>query len=338
MNKPVSGLGPHGERPAPASALKITEEQAAELNARRYTVAVALHTVGSDWSRQVMAGLAATLGRHSAAITEVADCHFDSVEQSRALERMLMQRPDAIVSIPVDNAAVAEAHSRIEAAGVKLILLDNVPTGLMPGKGYTTMVSADNFGLGQIAAELLAARVPARCTIGLLGYDVDFFATHERQIAFLRWMETHRPDLKVKQSKFESKEKAGVAMEQLIDSTPDLAGCFVAWDEPAVRAMAALNARKLNIPVTTVDLGNDVAAALASGPLVGGIAAQRPYDLGVAAANAALLSLIGSPLPTWIALRGIPVTRENVLEAYQLVWHAPAPLQLRNAVRQRSHS
>lgn len=55
-----------------------------------------------------------------------------------------------MISLPVANAKVADAHARVSAAGIKLVLLDNVPTGLLPGKDYVSLVSADNFGLGGV--------------------------------------------------------------------------------------------------------------------------------------------------------------------------------------------
>ena len=39
-------------------------------------------------------------------------------------------------------------------AGKTLVLLDNAPSGLRPGVDYLAVSSADNFGLGAIAAEL----------------------------------------------------------------------------------------------------------------------------------------------------------------------------------------
>lgn len=38
--------------------------------------------------------------------------------------------------------------------------MDNAPTGLLPGKDYVSLISADNFGLGNMAAELLARQLP----------------------------------------------------------------------------------------------------------------------------------------------------------------------------------
>ena len=82
--------------------------------------------------------------------------------------------------------------------------------------------------------------------------------------------------------------------------------------DPAARHVAA-------------EAGNEVAAELASSGMIRGIAAQRPFDQGVAAGKAALIALTGGQPPPWIALPGLAVTRENLVAAYQLVWHSPAP-------------
>jgi len=330
---PIAGLGPHGERAAPPSLLKLSEAEAAAAMARRFTVAIALHTSESDWAKQQISGIVAMLGRHSAAVIDVVDCGFSSAAQSDALQRLIAERPDAIISLPIGNTAVAAAHREIQRAGIKLILLDNAPTGLMPGQDYVTLISADNFGLGQTGAELLAAHIVKNGTVGLLSYGVDFFATNERHIAFLKWMENHRPDISIRQAKFESLAQAGTAMSQLVETAPQLGGCFIVWDEPAMQAVASLKAHGRIIPITTIDLGNAAAIEMASGGLIKGIGAQQPYDQGTAAAAATLLALIGRQPPPWVALPGLSVTVQNVIEAYQVVWHSPAPLALLKARR-----
>lgn len=331
---PIAGLGPHGEKAAPPALLRLSEAEAAEARKRRFTVAVVLHTAKSDWAKQQIAGIVATLGRLSAAVVEVVDCAFNADLQIDALRRLSSEKVDAIISIPIGNTAVADAHRQVHLAGLKLILLDNVPTGLVPGTDYAAVVSADNFGLGETGAKLLAEYVPSQGKAGLLSYGIDFFATNEREIAFWKWMENHRPDIAIKQVKFPHVSRARAAADELIGAHPHLNGIFVVWDEPAMHAVAALKSRSALVPVITVDLGNEAAIEMAAGGLIKGIGAQQPYDQGVAVATAGLLSLLGRPLPAWIALPGLSVTRENVIEAYQVVWHAPAPPALTKARRQ----
>ncbi|WP_150978914.1 hypothetical protein [Terribium terrae] len=82
-------------------------------------------------------------------MVEVIDCAFD------------VDRQIAELNGPIGSARAADAHRAIAAAGKKLLLLDNAPTGMLPGKDYVSVISTDNFGLGQIGAELLA--------VGLVG-------------------------------------------------------------------------------------------------------------------------------------------------------------------------
>lgn len=112
---PVAGLGPRGENAASPLLLRISEEDAAAIAARRFRLAVVLHTMGSDWARQLMAGMSSALGQYQAAIVEVVDCGFSADEQIRAFNRLSESQVDAVVSIPIGNQEVAEAHRRIHA-------------------------------------------------------------------------------------------------------------------------------------------------------------------------------------------------------------------------------
>jgi ribose transport system substrate-binding protein len=329
----IAGLGPHGERAAPPEQLELTPQEEAAARERRFTVAVVLHTTTSDWARQHLAGIVTTLGSYSAAVVEVVDCQFSIEAQIKALGRLISEAPDAVISIPIGNTAVADAHRSVSEAGIKLILMDNTPTGLLPGTDYVSVISADNFGLGQVSAELLAPFIPQKGTVGVLGYRVDFFATNEREIAFKKWMESHRPDVAIRQAKFVDVEQAAEVVDGLLDANPDIDALFAVWDEPAMQAVAALRARRLELPMTTIDLGNEAAIEMAGGGLVKGIGAQQPYDQGKAVAAAALLSLLGRQPPPWVALPGLAVTPKTVVEAYQVVWHSPAPPALIRARR-----
>ncbi len=327
-DKPISGLGPHGERAAGPGRITLSQADIEAARSRGLSVAVVVHTLDSDWSRQSMAGIVGTLGQCGAVVSEVVDCGFDADIQIAALKRLSDDPIDAIISIPVANAAVADAHREVAQAGKQLILLDNVPTGLLPRRDYTSLVSADNFGLGLMGAELLSPHIAEGGRVGLLTYGVDFYATNEREIAFGRWVRAHRPDLHVTTRRFPSLESAGETTEALVGEVPDLAALFVVWDVPAMAAIRALHRTGTAIPVSTVDLGREVAIDLARDGRTVGVAAQQPHSLGVAAAQSAVLALLGLPVPGWTALPGVAVTRSNVIESYQLIWNTAAPAEI----------
>jgi ribose transport system substrate-binding protein len=327
--QPVAGLGPHGERPSPPGRVTLSEADAATARRRRFKVAIVLHTTESDWAKQQIAGMTATLGDFAATVTEVVDCAFSADRQVDALHRLARMSLDAVVSIPVGNdMALADAYRALSIAGIKLVLLDNAPVGLMPETDYVSVVSADNFGLGQAAAALLSPHVAQDGKIGLVAFKLGFFATTQREISFRRWIERERPDIAIRHVKFERIEQIEALVGEFLDANADTAGLFAVWDGPALSAMRAIETRARSIPMTTVDLGIDVAVALAEGRIIKGIAAQRPFDLGDASARIALSALVGNKVPSWIVLPGLAVTASNVADAYRTVWHAPPPPRL----------
>lgn len=320
----IVGLGPHGERASPAARVSLLPQDIATARAKKLRVAIVMHTLESDMTRHLVQGMVGTLGECGAIVIDVVDCNFSSNSQIAALDRLRKEAPDAIISLPVDNTNVTDAHLAISHSGKKLVLIDNVPTGMLPGKDYVSLVSADNFGLGKIAAELLSTRLPHGATAGMVAYDADFFATNEREIAFSRWMEVNRQDVAVKTARFSTIDSAGNAADQLMNDHPNLAGLFVVWDSPCIDVIRAVSKRNPTLPVTTVDLGQEVTENLAKGGPVIGIAGQRPFQLGEVVARTTITTLLERPCPDWVALPGVLVNRSNVIECYQTIWRKPA--------------
>ena len=49
--------GPHGEKPAPASAADLTPAEIAQVKEKRATAAIVMHYAGNDWAIAQIAGL-----------------------------------------------------------------------------------------------------------------------------------------------------------------------------------------------------------------------------------------------------------------------------------------
>lgn len=326
----IFGLGPHGERAAPPERVSLLPEDCAAVRVAGKRVAVVLHTLNGDWTKLQVSGMLGIFGDCGVVVTELVDCAFSTDRQVAELDRLIRTKPDAIVALPVANEQVVAAFKRVADADIRLILLENVPTGLLPGSHYTSLVSSDNFGLGNMAAAGLAPHLPKNAEVGVLGFAADFFATNEREIAFTSWMQAHRPDVHTHVLRFGAVNEAPDLADRLIAEHSEIAGFFVVWDTPATAVTTRLHAAGHAMAMATVDLGEDVAVALAAGQNFVSVAAQQPYQHGVVAAQAAILALLGRPVPAWIALPGVSVTRENVAESFQFIWRKPAP---RDALR-----
>jgi ribose transport system substrate-binding protein len=98
-----------------------------------------------------------------------------------------------------------------------------------------------------------------------------------------------------------------------------------------MQSIAALRSAGVQLPITTIDLGNEAALDMASGGYIKAIGAQKPYDQGVAEALAGASALIGKKVPAWISLPGVVVTPANLLAMYEQVFKKPVPKILLDA-------
>ncbi len=324
----ISGLGPHGERAAPPERVSLLPEDIAAVKVVTRRVAIVLHTLDGDWTRLQISGMLGIFGDCGVVVTEVVDCGFSADRQVAELDRLIAAKPDAIIALPVANEQVVAAFRRVSAAGIHLVLLENVPTGLLPGSNYTSLVSSDNFGLGRMAAAGLAPYLAQGTAVGVLGFAADFFATNEREIAFTNWMQANRSDVQTHVLRFGAVNEAADLAERLIADHPKISAFFVVWDTPAMAVSTRLAAAGLPLAMATVDLGEDVAISLAAGKPFVSVAAQQPFQQGVVAARTTILALLGRTIPAWIALPGIPVARDNVADSFQIIWRKPAPREV----------
>ena len=327
----IVGSGPFGEKPSTADSVKLTEEQAAKAKAAKFKVGVVMQTMDIDWSKLVVAGITDTLKKYDAELVGVTNPGFNSEKQIDQIGDMIQLKPQAIISIPTDNTATAAAYKSISQAGIKLILMHQVPNGLKYPADYQAVISPDNRGNGQVAAQILAAHIQNKGVVGIVDFGVDFFTTNERTKQVKDWFAKNRPDVTLKQVDFVDTTKAGDVAANFLTANPDINGLFVVWDAPAMQVASALRAQGKDLPIVTIDLGIEAGIELASCGLVKGIAAQQPYDQGVAEAEAAIQVLLGNQPPPWIVLPAMPVLPRNLTESYKMVFHQDPPAELKSA-------
>jgi ribose transport system substrate-binding protein len=201
------------------------------------------------------------------------------------------------------------------------------------------VVSADNLGNGVVSAHLMAKSTGGKGEIGLIFHEADFFVTKQRYQGFKETITADYPELKIVEEKgIAGPDFAGDAQSAanaMLAKHPNLTGIWAVWDVPAEGVMAAARASgRGDLKIATEDLGKNVAIALAKNELVVGLGAQVPFDQGVTEANLAAGAEIGKEAPPYVALSALPVTHENVLEAWTQVFHEDAPADLQSSFKQ----
>ena len=332
----IVGSGPFSEKPSTVDSLRLTDKQAVAAKAAKFRVGVVMQTMDIDWSKLVVAGITDTLKKYDAKLVGVTNPSFQVDKQVAQIGDMIQLKPQAIISIPVDNTATAEAYKSIGKAGIKLILMHQVPTGLKYPQDYQAVISPDNQGNGQVAAQMLSAHIADKGVIGIVDFGVDFFTTNERTRRVKEWFKQNRPDVKIKQVDFVDPSKAGDVAANFLTANPDINGLFVVWDAPAMQVASALRAQGKDLPITTIDLGIEAGVELAKCGLIKGIAAQQPYDQGVAEAEAAIQALLGNHPKPWIVLPAVPVLPSNLTESYKKIFNEKVPAELAAACKREN--
>ena len=197
-----------------------------------------MQTVNLDWSQLQVQGITDTLKKYGVSVTGVASAEYQVDKQIADIENTIQQHPDGIISIPVDFTATAPTYKKVSQAGIKLVFMDSIPTGLKHPEEYAAMISADSQGNGQIAAQILASCVDKGGTIGLVNFGVDYFSTNERTKGVREWMQKNRPDIKMKQVDFTDPAKVSQIAGDFLTANPDVKGVFAVWDQPALDTLS----------------------------------------------------------------------------------------------------
>jgi ribose transport system substrate-binding protein len=334
----ILSKGPKGEEPSPASSVSLSAEEIEKIRGLKAKAAIVLHYSRNDWSEAQVAGLKSQFDKMGIEVVAVTDAGFIAERQVANIESVLMQNPQIIVSIPTDAVFTAAAYKKASQQGVKLVFMDNVPQGFEAGKDYVSVVSADSYGNGVASAHLMAEALQSKGQIGLVYHAADFFVTRQRYEAFKKTITEDYPNIKIVAEQgirepdfYGDADRAAYVM---LTANQNLSGIWAVWDVPAEGVIAAARtAGKEHLVITTIDLGLNVAVEMAQNGLVKGVGAQRPYDQGVVEALLAGYGLLGKPAPAYVALPALPVTRENLLDAWKTVYHTGAPGSIENRMK-----
>jgi ribose transport system substrate-binding protein len=318
----------NGVAAAPISEVKLTDDELAKIKGMNATAAIVMHYGGNDWSRAQIQALQTQLASMGIKVIAVTDAGFKAEKQVSDIETVLAQKPSIIIGIPVDPAATAGAFKAAADQGVKVVFANFAPTGLAQGKDYVSVVSADEYGNGVASAHLMAQALGGKGDIGLVYHAADFHVTRQRYEAVKATIAKDYPDIKiVAEEGIAGPDFPGDAdrvASAMLTANPRIKGIWAVWDVPAEGVIsAARNLGRDDLVITTIDLGENVAINMAMDGFVKGIGAQRVYDQGVAEAMLAGYGLLGKEAPPYVASPALPVTKDNLLKAWQIVYHAP---------------
>lgn len=297
LGKSVMGIGrgPFGERAVYGEELILSPEDEKKLKKGRFKVGISFHYSGDEWTALHERAILDTLGDYGIQILSVTDAHFDPQMQETQLKLLMMQQPDAVIAVPVDEEQTAKAFKEL-AQKTKLILINSMPKGFTQND-YACWISVNERENGQNAARILGDyfQESGKTAVGLLVHGAEYFATKQRDFFAEQTLREEYPDLKiVSRKKFFKIENAYIAIKEMIAEHPAIKGIYVTWERPALEAIRGLKEiGRTDVVVSTTDLDYEIAGYLKRKEIVVGLSSQRPYDQGVTVAIATAKVLLG---------------------------------------------
>jgi ribose transport system substrate-binding protein len=231
----------------------------------------------------------------------------DNVDEQKAfVAQALIDKPDIIIFIPVDDVAMIEPVKQLNAAGIPIVLASNP----LPGK-FVTFVGADDEDIGYRQAKYLFARMNSRGRIVVLE-GPPAAPTNRARVAGYRRALAEAPGIEVLATgvgMFQQPDGKRV-MVQFLRDHPHIDAVLSANDGMALGALEALDAAKRTAIVIGI---NGILAAvqeIAAGRMLASFDFNM-FKIGCTCARAALRCLDGEPLPDRIMLPTEVIDRSN---------------------------
>jgi len=217
----------------------------------------------------------------------------DAKKQADQIDYMLSLGVKAIVSVPVDSAAICPAIKKAEQAGVPFFTIDRAPTGCKA----TMVVLADNYMAGKQAGQAMVDALTAKYgspkgTVLELQGDLGTNVAQLRGGGFNEVLKQY-PDIKViqKPTNWQADKFSSITRDVL--STQEVDGIYLHSDNigipaviPVLEQMGKLKARGEDghVIVIGVDGGPDILGAIRKGQA--DAAASQPLpDFGLLASQ-----------------------------------------------------
>ena len=335
---PPLGIGqavpgyPQGLPPSPANMFQFSPEDITKLKSGNYTAAIAMHLMNDAWPQLQVAGITSELKRFGIKVVATTDANFNAATQINQVGTLVARKPNLLFSIPVNPTTEGPAYRQVTASGIKLVLLDGVPQGLVPNKDFVTVVSANNRGNAQFATMQLVKALGGKGEVGHIGIGYYFFSASIRDERAMQVLQG-QPDMKIVRGSFSEPTKAAYnTASGMLLAHSQMQATWAAWDTVAQQVVAAERAQDRKIYIATVDLGAISGLLVAEG-YIHAIGAQQPYNQGVTEADAAAYALLGKQVPPYLELPTVPVTIETLIPAYKIVLHTDPPPMLITALK-----
>lgn len=237
---------------------------------KSYRIGAAVYGLKAEfmqlWTNAIKAHPAARNGQ--AAIT-VFDGQYDALTQSNQFDTMITQRFDAIIFVPIDAQAGADAVRKAKAANIPVIGSNT----RVVGDDLTSYVGSDDVKAGAMEADAVVKAMGGKGNVVVIEGPIGQSAQIDRGRGNQQVLAAN-PDVKVLQRRTAnwSRAEAQSLMENWLTAYPgQIQGIIGQNDEMALGALQAFKAAGLDpkkMPTAGIDGVSDALLAVKAGDMV----------------------------------------------------------------------
>jgi ribose transport system substrate-binding protein len=330
--------GPNGEHSTNAADVPDpTADCLSQIKDQHLKLAFLNGLSGNTWMAAIEKGVRERAAEYGIDVAVTASTDFDPAKEASAVETVMAAKPDILVTIPVDPTAGAQNYQPALDAGTTIVFYDNPVDGWTAGNQYVAISTGDHYRMGKDAADLLAQALGGKGKYGFIQLDVVFYNSNNREKGFLAEMAQQYPEMdNVAWAGFTDDSTVEAAASAMLTQHPDLDGIYISYSGAAGGLFAALqSAGNTHVKVVTHDLdaANDVIMATKDSNYYG-TAIEHTYDEGANTVKYAVLKRCGVDVPPFIVVPALPVTRDNLAQAWQEGFHSDPPAEVTQALGQ----
>lgn len=245
----------------------------------------------------------------------VLDPDGDASIQMTQLEDFIQMGIDGLFISPVDGESIVPALESVMDAGIPVIAIDAHPANEDDLDG---LVSANNYMAGYQAGTALAEAIGGKGEVAFIDYWIHDYTVEQRGAGYKDALAEY-PDIEIVYEEV-AQGTADTALpiaEDVLTAYPDLAGFLCINDPTAQGAYAACEgANRTDVKIVSVDGSQTNMGLIKEGKVVA-TASQRPYEMGVTAAEQMQKLLSGEEIEHYVQIDTVLIDASNVDEYYE---------------------
>jgi len=236
----------------------------------------------------------------------------DLETQIQLMDAAILEKPDAILLVPVDSAAIGPEVQKAKDAGIFVVAI-GINSVQVPPDAF---VATDSVNTSYTAGETMCTALGGKGNILVVLGNPIHAPTQLREEGFMNAISQKCPDVKVvgRQVANWKPEEAQTVVINTLNAYPDLAGIYTENDTMGQGAMAAL--QQLNnttVKLITYDCMQVMVEAVRDGNSYADVC-QMPFYEGQKAVDAAVALIKGEKVDAVIDAGTFVVLKENAVK------------------------